>query len=244
MIKTYNVAVKEIMIDTPDVKTVRFSLEGTGFTFKAGQFVMINVNLMKDNLLRKERRAYSISSSPDNKDYFDITVRKENGGKVSTFLHNLKKGDIIEIDGPYGHFTLDDDTKKVVYIGAGTGIAPLMSMARFACKNRLPIEQILIYTVRKAKDIIFKDEILEMHRRFNNIKTLITVTRPEDDDEWKGRTGRIDADLIMSLVKNLNDYLYYICGSPELVKGIKQILLNMMIDPFRVRQEVFVGTTD
>src|SRR3989344_4669847 len=89
MLKKYNISVKEIMVDTPDVKTVRFSLDGTGFTFVAGQFVMVNVEITKDNLTRRERRAYSISSSPDNKDYLDITVKKENGGKMSSYLHDL-----------------------------------------------------------------------------------------------------------------------------------------------------------
>ncbi len=243
MLKTCKIPVREVVLDTPEVKTVRLSLEGTGFTFIAGQFIMVNVELDHEGLRRKERRAYSISSSPDHKDYLDITVKKEDGGKVSTYLHNLNKGDIVEIDGPYGHFTLQD-AQNVVYIGAGTGIAPLMSMARYACAHALPLAQVLLYTVRKSSDIIFKDEILAMPKKYKNIQTFITVTRPEEGDGWKGATGRIDEGIITSLVHDVHASTYYLCGSPALVKAMKDLLFQMKIDPGKIRQEVFVGTTD
>ena len=123
MIKKIEAAVEEVKQLCHDTKSFKLRLvNGAAFDFKAGQFLMIN--FARDG--KPVRRAYSIASAPSKG--IEICLNYIPGGAASEFLFGLKGDERIEIDGPYGVFTVDDLQKDKAFIAVGTGIAPIRAM--------------------------------------------------------------------------------------------------------------------
>lgn len=119
-----------VIQETPDVKTFQFqAIEPQLFHFKPGQFVGMQLEIEGE----KHNRSYTIASTPSRPYTLELTIKKENGGAVSPWLHeNITVGSELELRGPAGRFNcLDTESDKVLLISAGSGITPMMSMARF-----------------------------------------------------------------------------------------------------------------
>jgi len=115
--KEFKAKVLEIHEDVPDVFIIRLK-RPKNFEFKAGQFIFIKKIINNIPAIR----AYSISSSPKEKKYFELCVKKVKGGKVSPFLCSLKKGQILNFKGPAGKFILNSIPKTtLVFAATGTG---------------------------------------------------------------------------------------------------------------------------
>ena len=93
-----------------------------------GQYISIRISGSPFDMVRN----YSLSCSPMASMY-RITVKKEEDGKVSSYLHDdVKKGQVLEIGVPCGEFVAENDARPLVLIGAGIGITPLLSMLKDA----------------------------------------------------------------------------------------------------------------
>src|SRR6266496_771425 len=152
--------VGRIFQETSDVKTLRLMNPLGGplpFTYLPGQF--ITVALAPDNQLVK--RSYTIASSPTQHDYVEITVKHENEGIVSGFLHNhVKEGDLLDFSGPSGFFTFTGrECKCILLIAGGVGITPLMSVLRYLTDRSWPGDVFLLYCIKTPRDIIFREEL-------------------------------------------------------------------------------------
>src|SRR6266568_4069442 len=181
-----------IFQETSDVKTFRLMNPLGGplpFTYLPGQF--ITVTLAPDN--QPVKRSYTIASSPTQHDYVEITVKHENEGIISGFLHNrVKEGDLLDFSGPSGFFTFTGrECKCILLMGGGVGITPLMSVLRYLTDRSWPGDIFLLYCIKTPRDIIFREELDYLRRRNANLRVVISVSRPEGTD-WKGPTGRLD----------------------------------------------------
>ena len=125
------------VVETPIHTSFYFAPEDGSklMTFLPGQFISIRIPGYKYFMVRN----YSLSSSSST--MYRITVKKEKDGQVSSYLHNeAKEGDVLEIGVPCGDFVADDDTEyNLVFIGAGIGITPLLSMLRANWANKVII---------------------------------------------------------------------------------------------------------
>ena len=103
----------------------RFAIESGEIRFCPGQYMIFHV----PGLDKVIRRSYSISSHPSDRTHFEICVRAVSGGFCSNFIHRLRPGDCIQVEGPYGDFRLADGSQRdILMIATGTGIAPIKSM--------------------------------------------------------------------------------------------------------------------
>ena len=119
-----------VIEETHDVKTFQFKADNPQlFHFKPGQFVGMQLEIDGE----KHNRSYTIASSPTRPHLLELTIKKEAGGAVSPWLHqHIHVGSQLELRGPAGRFNnLDIASNKVLLISAGSGITPMMSMARF-----------------------------------------------------------------------------------------------------------------
>ncbi|HIE41300.1 MAG TPA: hypothetical protein EYP80_01410 [Candidatus Aenigmarchaeota archaeon] len=151
----------KIKKETEDVKTFQIMLEDKllrkYFFFNPGEFILITVFGIGE-------APFSFSSSPFNKNYFEITVRKV--GNVTNALFNLKKGDFIGVRGPYGNgYPIDElENKNVVIISGGCGLAPLKSVIEYLLdKNSNKIT--MLYGAKTPKDILYKKEIAKWKKK-------------------------------------------------------------------------------
>jgi ferredoxin-NADP reductase len=120
--------------------------------------------------------------------------------------------------------------EKVVLLGAGIGVTPLVGILRGIHETMPQVQTTLVYSVTESSEILFRDEIERMGLA-PNIRCVITVTR--DAEDWRGHTGRISHDLLESM--NLpGDALYYYCGSRDFIEDMTELLTHMGIERDRL----------
>ena len=227
----------DVIHERPDTRTIRFECS-KDFSFKPGQFVMVNADIVVNGEKKFVKRAYSISSSPLKKGYIDLTVKTYENGLVSKRLYNIKKFEEMEVTGPYGHFSFDEQIhKNIVLIGAGSGITPLVCMMRYIQdKNLDNIEVDVIYSSKTTDDIIFKEEFFRNKNR--NIRIHLTITRPNDNN-WNGLNGRINEDIIKHCIKDIKLPYYYISGPTQMVEDTAKLLKNIGVEENKIKLERF-----
>jgi ferredoxin-NADP reductase len=227
---------------THNVKTFRFCPPAGGpipFNYLPGQFLTLNIAPRGI----PTRRSYTIASTPTWRDRIEITVKREPHGLVSRWLHDdLKIGDEIEIEAPSGTFIFSgEQAESIVLIGAGVGITPMMSVARYLTETRWPGKVALILGFRAPRDYIFREEIQQLKARNPNLTVIVTMSDP-GDEAWSGRRGRIDATLLTSALRDAANCRAHICGPPSMMDAVKGVLLALVHES-QVRTEAF-GTVN
>ncbi len=231
-----NAKVIKVIEETPTVKTLVFDIKDYEFDFYPGQYIMIEVPYNGQIL----KRAYSIASSPLQKDKLEITVKRMKNGRASVVLTTkVKEGDVFHIKGPYGKFIWTEDmSDRVILIGAGSGVVPLMCILRYIRdKDLKDVQATLLVSYKTYDEIIYRKELEELNK-LDNIKVVITLTR-ENPEFWKGYTGRINKDMILKEVGDLSSGLFYLCGPPKFVDDMKETLLNLGVEKERIRTEKY-----
>jgi len=235
--KKLYLAVSEIIGETPSSKTFRMvSRDGYLPPFQAGQYI----NLFVDCGGIRTSRPYSISSSPTQTGYYDITVRRIDDGFVSNYLlDEMKVGDGFESTSPSGNFHHDplfhgDD---LVFLAGGSGITPFMSMIQEMADRNLSRKICLLYGSRTHDDIIFHERLQEISRRHLNFSYIPVISEPPA--EYAGHTGFITSDLIKKVVPDISSKTFYLCG-PELMYAFcLQEMEKLGVKKRRTRIEVF-----
>ena len=224
----------EIITETPETKTFRLDMSGKDFHFVPGQFVMFTCETGKGPVTRP----LSIASSPTEKDIMDLTIKKFPDGAMSSWMcDHANVGDVFGVKGPYGVFTLDESAKSVVFIAAGSGIAPFRSMWRYISDKGLDIDVTLIFSSKTHDYIIFREEIKNLDSN-GNVKAVHTLTRTTDPG-WKGYARRIDAEMIKEVVQSFGGNLFYACGPPQMCESSREALLELGVPPERVKMEKY-----
>ncbi len=231
--------VGRIFQETPDVKTFRLMNPLGGvlpFSYLPGQFLTVTV--VTDG--KPVRRTYTIASSPTRSDYAEITVKHEEGGEVSGFLHTrVQEGDLLEFSGPSGSFIFTGrECKCILLIGGGVGLTPLMSVLRYLTDRSWPGDIYLLYSIHSPQDFIFRDELEYLQHRHPNLHVVVAVSHPEGAD-WKGPTGRITKELIVQSVPDLASRYVHICGPVPMMEAIKKILAELGVPRERIKTEAF-----
>ena len=229
-----------IVTETPSVKTFRLlPLSNDGllpFTFVPGQF--LNVAFWIGGA--RMNRSYSISSSPTQRDYVELSVRREPRGAVSRHINDLLKvGDQIEAGGPVGKFTFTGaEADSIVLVSGGVGITPMMSITRYLTERAWAGDIFFIYTCRTPADFIFANEVAALQRRNPKLRVAVTISQAEGTD-WKGARGRITKEWLTQTVPDLASRRIHLCGPPAMMDSTKAILTELGVPPDRVKTEAF-----
>lgn len=194
---------------------------GRPFPYLAGQFAWLK---LERPLFHVTEHPFSISSAPSDRPRVAFTIKE--AGDFTNTVSAITPGTRAYLDGPYGHFTLTgDDTRPLVLIGGGVGMAPLMSLLRelHAQGSRRPIR--LMQGNRSAEQILFGDE-LETLRQGLNLTIHHVLSEPPA--EWSGHTGMPDQALLEACIPSDERLksVYYMCGPPEMIDGVESILLQ------------------
>ena len=235
--------VASIVTETPSVKTFRLLPSSSDsllpFTFVPGQF--LNVAFWIGGA--RMNRSYSISSSPTQREYVDLTVRREPRGAVSRHINDLLKvGNQIEAAGPVGRFTFTGtEADSIVLIAGGVGITPMMSITRYLTERSWAGDIFFIYACRAPTDFIFANEVAALQRVNPKLRVAVTMSRPEGTD-WKGPRGRLTKELLTQTVPNLASRRIHLCGPPSMMDSTKAILTELGVAPDQVKTELFGAT--
>ena len=232
--ETYETTIEVADIVTPRNIHLRFQLPpGKTMEFKAGQFVQIFVP-QKDG--KPRRTSYSVASPPQITNCFELCVTKVEGGRSSTYLHTLKKGDKVTVMGPLGRFTLPPTpSRDIVFIATGSGIAPFRSMIGNLFSQNFDKTIYLLFGNRYDDDIIYKDEWDKWASEKPNFKLFLTLSRPE---KWKGPKGYV-GDKIEEFVPSPKDKDFYICGLSNMINAVVDKLKSLGVPESQIHFEKY-----
>ncbi len=221
-----------VLDETPSIKTIRLH-RPEGFDFEPGQFVTVRVRL--DG--KEHARCYSISSSPDWRGYFEISIRRQ--GVVSNALHALaRQGAMLSVKGPLGSFKYPaDDDRPMVLLAGGIGITPLISMARHAAATAPARPVTLLYCAHSDADFAFRDELAWLAARHPQLRVQLAASKgPAGASVYP---GRIDEALLTATVPDLPRSVCLICGPGPMIDGLRTLLGRLGVPSDQIRFEVF-----
>ena len=228
--------VSDIYPSAEDAKVFRFvSRNGYLPPFEAGQY--INIFMEIDGVCTS--RPYSISSSPKQRSYYEITVAAVPNGFVSShFLNEVKKGDRFIATSPSGRFHYNPvfHSKKSVFLAGGSGITPFMSMIREVLESGEEREIFLLYGNRTEKLSSYHAELTSFAENYPNFHYQLVIS---NDESYKGKKGFIDAKCIEDFVKKTDDATFYMCGPQVMSDFCTKALEELHVKPRNIRREMF-----
>lgn len=190
------------------------------FIFRPGQFIMLSIFGVGEAPI-------SITSSPDEKGFIDLCVRKT--GRVTTALHELGENSKVGIRGPYGNgYPVEHmEGGNLLIVAGGLGIAPLRSLLRYVLWHRDKFKEVSIaYGVKDVESILFRGEMYSIAER-TDIRCLISVDKLEEGDLWKGHHAGKVTDLLDMIEMPLKDTYVAVCGPPIFYKIVLKKLLDL-----------------
>lgn len=208
------------------------------FSYQAGQHA--TVRLTAEDGYRAQRN-YSLASAPEQGAIVELAIERLDNGEVSGFFHDIAMvGDGIEIKAPIGgHFIWSvADGGPIVLIGGGSGVVPFMSMLRHRAARNDTTPVVLLLSSRTWDDVIFRDELIDLHNRRNGFHLAITLTRETAKREGD-YSRRIDDAMIAEILAKLPQppKQAFVCGSNPFVEMSAHGLMDAGISAKIVRTE-------
>ncbi len=208
--------VSEVIPETPTIKTIRLKPKEK-VLFKTGQFIELTIPGVGE-------APFTPSSKPSLKDTIEVTVMRV--GKVTEKIHQLKKGDIVGIRGPFGKgYPLNEfKGKEVVVIGGGCGFAPLRSLMYEFLERSKEFKRLFFRGGCKTpQEFLYKQEIEKWTER-KDLNVKITVDK--GDHSWKGHVGLVTS-ILDDLKMSYKNGIAVVCGPPIMMKFVTKKLLDM-----------------
>lgn len=232
----YTTTLEKIFHLTPTVRTFRLRYPGgKGFSFKPGQFCMVDVPA-GDKIKKK---AYSIASPPHELEYIDLCVKLVEEGLATHWFWSLKEGDSVDLGGPYGGFVLPDPIETdLVFVATGTGLAPFRSMIRTLYQEASSFDRqaSLIFGVRYEDEILYHDEWCDLAKANDSFQYIPTISRPKD---WGGQVGYVQEALKKHMLSPSGKQIY-ICGLIPMIEAVEKAALEIGCDPKQIHFEKYV----
>jgi len=223
--------------------------------FEAGQFLTLGLPNPLDGG-KIVRRAYSISSHPENKEFIEFVirwVRKPLPGRLTTQIFNIKEGDEILWLKPTGRAlgisqelpSGEKDTRRIVCIGGGTGLAPFVSFAQHLHATNDKREIVVLHGASYVDELSYKDlltglenESIDKGKDEWNFKYRAAISRPQEwfNRSWAGQVGRVETFLrprdsgVSPLEELIGDKItqqntiFYVCGWQGTIDGVMDFL--------------------
>lgn len=202
--------------------------------FQAGQWVYLH--LLNPDGSSWARAAYSIANAPSSGTrVIELGIKVEKD--FTQRAQQLRVGDEVDVQGPWGIFTLKKDKPHIAMFAGGIGVTPLLSMLREACAMETVPRMSVFYAFRTPAEAAYLDELYALSSKYPQM-TFIPICSRVSPDGWEGETGRITVDFIERHLPNGADD-YIICGPDAFMDAIREIFLARGVDSKCIRRESF-----
>ncbi|MDW8251383.1 MAG: ferredoxin--NADP reductase [Myxococcales bacterium] len=208
-----------------------------GMEYEAGQFLTLVLPI--DG--RELRRSYSLSSTPLLEGPLVITVKKVVGGAASGWIHrNVRPGMTLRVRGPSGNFVYRPSERpaKLVLVGGGSGITPLMGILRTAVEATPEVPVVLVYANRSVEDVIFREELAQLEVLYPQLTVRHVLEKEGGLPCSVGRVGR--AELEAALGGTREGVRVYLCGPEGMMAAVQQELRALGLEDKQILLERFV----
>lgn len=223
--------------EAPGVKTFTFeAAERSWFRYAPGQFLTFALPGAGPNVLR----SYTLSSTPSRPFTVAVTVTAQAESIGSRWMvDHLKPGMQLRAYGPAGSFTLHHHpAEKVLFVSAGSGITPMMSMTRWLHDQSRAADVAFIHAARSPRDIIFRDEIEWMAGRMQPFRLAWIVEDPSSRF-WPGFRGRLSQVLLPEMIPDFREREIFCCGPEPFMASVRGILAATGFDMHFYHEESF-----
>ena len=237
----------QVIDETHDVKTFRLisSPPQVFDDYKPGQFVTLDLEINGESV----KRSYSISSTPSRPHALEITVKRVPSpsdapnvppGLVSNWLHDyLTVDSLMKVSPPMGNFTcFEHPNEKFLFISAGSGITPMMSMSRWLCDIDPDADIVFVHSAKTVRDIIFCQELELMASRNPKFQLAVTLTGTHHPT-WSGYTGRVNDLMLQAIAPDFKERIVYVCGPDGFRSSVKATLKEMKFPMSSYHEESF-----
>ncbi|MBB3917749.1 hypothetical protein GGQ65_005068 [Rhizobium fabae] len=221
-VKTLALDCVAVIEEPGDVKTFRFRTEPPQpVKYFAGQFITLEI----PHPGGKTARAYSISSSPSRPHDLSISVKRIEGGVGSGWLHdNLRVGMRLKASGPVGQFHfLKRPGRKVLLLGAGSGMTPMISMLRWIVDQHVPTDVVLHQAARSGSSLLFTAE-MDLLARIASIPVRISHNLTKDTECDPALRGRLDDQMLARICPDVDERIVFCCGPDPYRSAVRAML--------------------
>lgn len=215
---------------SPSVRHLLFSVEGEPLRWRAGQCVTLDVPVGDDVFPRN----YSIACAPGAHGgrRLELAVARVPDGPASNALHALAPGARLEAGSPCGYLLRSDPDAPTLWVGTGSGLAPLRAMIQEELARERPHgggpALGLLFGCRTERDILWADELQTWARHHPRFHLYLTLSRPER--AWSGRRGYVQAHLADALAE-VQPSQVFICGLSTMTTSVEGALLAAGFPP-------------
>lgn len=225
---------------TEDVRTFHLRpLRSKCLPWLPGQHIVVQARI--DG--RWIARPYTISGAAGNQETYEITVKREPNGTMSQWLFDRIRGDSeLRVSTPAGTFSLAvDHTRDVVCLVGGIGVTPALAMARTLAAAPRPLRLFVDYSVSRASQAIYREELEGFHDENPRIQVNLRITE---------RDGRLDGSRVRELAREYPDASFYLCGRRAYMDAMERYLAEAGVAPdhvsalnFRSEAEWYAGSS-
>jgi len=207
--------------------------------FIAGQFIKF---MFDGDDGKVKRRSYSLGSLPSDNMLLEIAITYVKDGIASETFFNMKVGDKANAMGPAGRLILkDEDIKKIVLVGTGTGIVPYRSMFPELLERADNVEIHILLGCQYRKDALYQDDFIEFAKKHDNIHFRLCLSRETENLKDYEVSGYVQ-NQFESIELNPETDVVYVCGNPNMIDQSYEILTNAGFGPKSVRREKYISS--
>lgn len=248
MAQFHKLRIKTISKLTDDSVAISFDIPAeldSAFTFEAGQYITLKTTINGEEV----RRDYSICSSKGSGN-LTVAVKSVEHGTFSVYANKtLKEGDAIEVAEPNGRFVFEANsakTRTVAAFAAGSGITPILSIAKTLLEEEPFSNFILVYGNKTLKDAMFMDELVSLKNTYGNrFHPYFIFSQAREADSLFGRIEKSTVNLIVkNKYKEISIDRFYLCGPEPMIHTVKEVLLENGVQEKNILFELFSVSVD
>ncbi|WP_116084629.1 hybrid-cluster NAD(P)-dependent oxidoreductase [Tropicimonas sp. IMCC34011] len=227
-----------VIPEVPNTATFTFQApSGALFDFSPGQFLTLELPLPSGTI----HRTYTISSSPSRPRSISVTIKAQPGSIGSHWMLNeLQPGMRLKAFGPAGVFThLNHPAEKYLFISAGSGITPSMSMATYMFDLGTMPDIVFVNCARRPSEIIFRERLEHMASRMPGIDLKWVVEGTDPFRPWTGYRGMFNQLMLGLMAPDYLEREVFCCGPEPFMRAVREALSGLGFDMDRYHQESF-----
>jgi propane monooxygenase reductase subunit len=189
-----------------------------------------------------ESRSFSMANPPNRDGRYEFVIKIYPGGVFSEFLsQRVQVGDRLEVEGPFGTFTLRESrTSDLIFVGGGAGIAPVLGLLRSMAERRVERKATFYYGARAVRDLCFEKELAGLAGRLPGFRYIPALSEP-DGNGWDGHTGFI-TEIVRQNESTLEGMDAYVCGPPPMVDAAIVTLTSLGVREQDIFYDKFTTT--
>ena len=229
-----------VIPETADCATIAFRApSGAWFDYQPGQFLTLELPVPGGSVWR----TYTISSSPITNAYVTVTVKAQRDSIGTRWmLDHLEPGMVLMARGPGGEFHLPPEPDaKYLFISAGSGVTPMMSMTTWAWDSGEMPDIIFVHAARRPSEIIFRRRLEGFAARVPGLQLRFTVEEVEPFTVWPGYKGRLNQIMLGLMAPDYLEREVFCCGPAPFMQGVRDMLQSLGFDMAHYHEESFAA---